>query len=439
MNGITLASWQTTAGNGVNWISSITDWLDQHQLVAQLAAMLLVVVLAYVADKVTKLLLVSTLRSLVKGTTITWDDALAEHRVFARAAHLAPALAIYYGIRLVPGLSQGFIDVIQQAALAAVVLVGVSIANALLSAAGDIYSASAIARGRPIKGYVQAVKIVLYIVGGILALAALIGQSPLIMLSGLAALSAVLLLVFRDTILSFLASLQIASYDMMREGDWVEMPQYGADGDVVDIGLHTIKVQNWDKTIVTIPTNKFLTDSFKNWRSMTQSGGRRIKRSLHIDMNTIRFLDDADIDRFEKFVLLKDYMQQKKRELADYNASHVGSTSLVANARRLTNIGTFRSYVVRYLRDHPKVHQGMTLMVRQLNPTPEGLPLEIYVFSNDVDWVNYEGIQSDIFDHIIAIAPEFGLGAFQTPSGSDIEAVLERTVAPAPAAPQVSS
>ncbi len=436
MNGITLASWQTTAGNGVSWISSITDWLDQHQLVAQLAAMLLVVVLAYVADKVTKLLLVSTLRSLVKGTTITWDDALAEHRVFSRAAHLAPALAIYYGIRLVPGLSQGFIDVIQQAALAAVILVGVSIANALLSAAGDIYSASAIARGRPIKGYVQAVKIVLYIVGGILALAALIGQSPLIMLSGLAALSAVLLLVFRDTILSFLASLQIASYDMMREGDWVEMPQYGADGDVVDIGLHTIKVQNWDKTIVTIPTNKFLTDSFKNWRSMTQSGGRRIKRSLHIDMNTIRFLDEADIDRFEKFVLLKDYMQQKKGELADYNASHVGSTSLVANARRLTNIGTFRSYVVRYLRDHPKVHQGMTLMVRQLNPTPEGLPLEIYVFSNDVDWVNYEGIQSDIFDHIIAIAPEFGLGVFQTPSGSDIEAVLERTVAPAP---QVSS
>jgi miniconductance mechanosensitive channel len=306
------------------------------------------------------------------------------------------------------------------------VFVGVLTADSLLSAGGELYSASPLSKGRPIKGYIQAIKIVLYLLGAIIATAALTGQSPLIMLSGFAAFSAVLLLVFRDTILSFVASSQIATYDMMRVGDWIEMPDYGADGDVVDIGLHTIRVQNWDKTITTIPTHKFLTDSFKNWRSMSQSGGRRIKRSLHIDMNSVRFLEDSDIERFEKFVLLKDYIQQKKKELEEYNAARVGNTSLVANARQLTNIGTFRAYVVRYLRDHPKIHQRMTLMVRQLDPTPEGLPLQIYVFSNDVDWVRYEGIQSDIFDHIIAIVPEFGLRVFQTPSGRDFEAALRQ-------------
>ena len=405
-------------------LEPIVSWFNQHPVAAQVAAILIVVVLAYLADRVTKWLLVATLRRLVSGTAFTWDDALVEHRVFIRAAHLAPALAVYYGIGLIPGLSQGFIDLVQHAALAAIILVAVTTAAALLSAIGDIYAASPIAHGRPIKGYVQAIKIVLYVVGAILVFAALSGQSPLIMLSGLAALSAVLLLVFRDTILSFMASLQIASYDMMKEGDWVEMPQYGADGDVVDIGLHTIKVQNWDKTITTIPTHKFLTDSFKNWRSMSLSGGRRVKRSLHLDMNSVSFLEEPEIERFEKFVLLKDYMQQKRKELEDYNAARVGDTGLMANARRLTNIGTFRAYVVRYLRDHPKIHQNMTLLVRQLNPTPQGLPIEIYVFTNDVDWVNYEDIQSDIFDHFIAIIPEFGLRVFQAPSGSDVEAGL---------------
>ncbi len=246
------------------------------------------------------------------------------------------------------------------------------------------------------------------------------------MLSGFAAFSAVLLLVFRDTILSFVASSQIATYGMMREGDWIEMPQYGADGEVVDIGLHTIKVRNWDKTITSIPTHKILSDSFKNWRAMSELGGRRIKRALHIDMSSIRFLDDTDLERFQRFALLKDYIAQKRAELEEYNATHAAETGVVANARRLTNIGTFRAYVVRYLRDHPRIHRGLTLMVRQLAPTPQGLPLEIYVFSSDVRWVNYEGIQSDIFDHIIAIVPEFGLRVFQVPSGSDLEALLDQ-------------
>jgi miniconductance mechanosensitive channel len=408
------------------WTSSLSAWLSGHPLAASLAASLLLVLLAYVSQRLTNWILVATLRRLVSGTKATWDDALLRYGVFEKASRLAPALAIFYGVDLVPGLPDGFVAMVENAAIAAMVIVSLVTIGGLLSAAGDAWTSGPLSRGRPIKGYIQAIKIVIWAVGVVIAFAALTGQNPLILLSGTAALSAVLLLVFRDTILSFVASLQISSYDMMKEGDWIEMPQYGADGDVVDIGLHAIKVQNWDKTITTIPTHKLLEDSFKNWRSMSLSGGRRIKRALHIDMNSVRFLDDADSARFEKFVLLEDYMRQKKEELEEYNAAHVGNTTLVANARRMTNLGTFRAYIVRYLRDHPKMHQQMTLMVRQLNPTPQGLPLEIYVFSNDVNWENYEGIQSDIFDHIIAILPEFGLRVYQQPSGSDFEAVLSR-------------
>lgn len=401
-------------------------WLGEHQLVAQVVAATLLLVLAFVADRAAKWVVVRTVRRVVRGTAFTWDDVLVKHGTFARVAHLAPVLAIYYGIQLIPELPAAFTSAVQHLALSATVVVVILVADSLLTAGGEIYAASPLSKGRPIKGYIQALKIVLYLLGAILVIASLTGQSPLIMLSGFAAFSAVLLLVFRDTILSFVASSQIATYDMMRVGDWIEMPEYGADGDVVDIGLHTIKVQNWDKTIVTIPTHKLLSDSFKNWRAMSESGGRRIKRALHIDMQSIRFLEEEDIERFEKFYLLKDYIHQKKKELKEYNESRVGDTSLVPNARRLTNIGTFRAYITRYLRDHPKVHQNMTLMVRQLNPTPEGLPLEIYVFSNDVAWVNYEGIQADIFDHIIAIIPEFDLRVFQVPAGHDFAALARQ-------------
>ncbi len=407
-----------------DWLAPILEFLRDHQLILQLGAVVVLLMIAYLADKITKGVLLGFVRRVVKGTPYTWDDVLHKHRVFQRLAHLAPALAIYFGVQLIPDLSDGFTEVIQQAATAAMVIVAVITGSALLSAGNEIFSKSALAHGRPIKGYVQVARIVLYLIGGIIASATLTGRSPLLLLGGFSAFTAVLIIVFRDTILSFVASLQIASYDTMRVGDWIEMPQYGADGDVVDIGLHTIRVQNWDKTITSIPTHKFLTDSFKNWRSMSLSGGRRIKRAIHIDMSSVRFLDDADTERFKRFALLRDYIQQKEDELRTYNAERVGDSDLVANARRLTNIGTFRAYVVNYLREHPKLQQGMTLMVRQLEPTPEGLPLQIYAFSSDTRWVPYEGIQSDIFDHIIAIVPEFGLRVFQQPSGRDFERAL---------------
>lgn len=407
-------------------LSAMMDWLQAHQLAAQLLAVSLVVLLAYVADLIAKRVLLATLSRIVRGTSVQWDDTLLNSKVFDRIAHLAPAMAVYFGINLIPALSTAFVQWVEQAALAAMVVIAVFVVGALISAADDIYSTSRLADGRPIKGYVQVARIIVYFLGAIVAIATITGRSPLLLLSGIGAMTAVLLFVFRDTILSFVASLQIASYDMMRVGDWVEIPQFGVDGDVVDIGLHTVKVQNWDKTITTVPTHRLISDSFKNWRAMSQAGGRRIKRAIHIDTNSIRFLDDGDIDRFENFVLLRDYVRQKKQELDEYNANYAGDSSLVVNARKLTNIGTFRAYVVRYLCQHPKIRQDMTLMVRQLDPSPSGLPLQIYVFSNEIDWVYYEGIQSDIFDHIMAIVPEFGLRLFQNPSGTDFGLAFNR-------------
>lgn len=405
--------------------SSAFQWVAESQLVTQIAGILIVALVAYLADKTTKRILLATVARIVRRTTFTWDDVLQKNRVFERLAHVAPAFAIYYGIQIVPDLPEVLTNLVRQAALATLVLVGIISVGAFLNAVHEIYSNSRIARGRPIKGYVQIAKIIVYVLGAIVAVATLIGQSPKFFLGGIGAMTAVLLLVFRDTILSFVASLQIASNDMVRVGDWIEMKQFGADGDVVDIALHTIKVQNWDKTITTIPTHRLISDSFKNWRNMSESGGRRIKRAMHVDMNSIRFLDEADIERFGKFVLLKDYIAEKKKELEAYNDQVTdGDDNLVANARNLTNIGTFRMYVVQYLKSNPKIHDKMTFLIRQLSPSGDGLPIEIYVFSNDVDWIAYEGIQSDIFDHLLAIVPEFGLRVFQQPTGRDFQSAF---------------
>ncbi|MDX1495595.1 MAG: mechanosensitive ion channel, partial [Longimicrobiales bacterium] len=311
--------------------------------------------------------------------------------------------------------------VTQRVMLAFIIITAVLSLDALLDAVNEIYAESyEEARSRPIKGYLQVVMLVAYIAAVIIVISILADRSPLVFLSGLGALTAVLLLVFRDTILSFVASLQIMSNDMIRIGDWVEMPQANADGDVIDIALHTVKIQNWDKTITTVPTHKFISDSFKNWRGMSESGGRRIKRSLHLDLSTVRFLTDDEVERLSRYELLRDYMRQKREELAEHRAKKkAAGEDVVPEIRRLTNAGTFRAYVFAYLKRHPLIHDEMTLLVRQLAPTPKGLPIEVYCFTNDTAWATYEGVQGDIFDHLIAILPEFGLEAFQEPAGSD--------------------
>jgi miniconductance mechanosensitive channel len=404
--------------------TTLLDWITEHPYFSQVVGLLVLGLLAALAYLVAKRVLLAIVGRVVRTSTIKWDDELLQARVFERVAYLAPVVAVYLGLGLIEGLREDVVFAIQRASLAVMVFVVLLATGALITAVNAIYETSTLADGKPIKGHLQLAKIFIYVVGTILIVATLTGQSPLVLLSGVGAMTAVLLLIFRDTILSFVASLQLASYDMVQVGDWIEMPTFGADGDVIDIALHTVKVQNWDKTITTIPTHRLISESFKNWRGMSESGGRRIKRTFFVDTNSIRFLDEADLDFFERFALLEDYIRAKRRKLADYNAEHVKDPDVISNTKRLTNIGTLRAYLVAYLRRHPKVHQDMTLIVRQLEPTPHGLPMQIYCFSNDTRWVPYEGIQSDIFDHILSIAPQFDLRVFQSPSGRDFAGVL---------------
>jgi len=391
-----------------------------HPLLPPAAGLLVLLAIAIIIDLIAKQIMVRTVRAFAKRSSVTWDDALVAHNVFGRLVQVVPALIIYAGVALVPDLPEGGAQLILNIAMGYIVLMLTLTLTAMLSAANTIYSASPIAKERPLKGFVQLLQIVVWIFGGVLIVAMVLDRSPLLLLSGFGAMTAILLLVFKDTILSLVASVQLTAQDMVRVGDWIEMPQFGADGDVVDVQLHTVKVQNWDKTITTIPTHRLITDSFKNWRGMSKAGARRIKRSIFIDVSSIRFQTQDEVDHFTRFALLKDYISNKEQELAGYNAGLTAEVDAEVNRRRLTNAGTFRAYAYNYLKNHPRIHDGMTLIVRQLSPGPEGLPLEIYCFTNTTAWAEYEDIQSDIFDHLLAIVPEFGLRLYQKPAGSDL-------------------
>ena len=390
---------------------------------AQLGRFSVLLAVATVAYFIARFWIVGLVRRLVSRTETTWDDALVQAEVFLRLAHFAPAIVAFYGVNFIPDLNATLQSIIQRSAIAVMVVVAALSVGAFLSAVNEIYSSNAENRQRPIKGYLQIVKIILYVVSGLCVASILLDKSPWIFVSGIGAMSAVLLLIFRDTILSLVASLQISNNDMVRVGDWVEMPQYGADGDVIDVALHTVQIQNWDKTITTVPTHALISDSFKNWRGMSQSGGRRIKRSIFIDVSTIRFLEPDEIERFGRWSLLREYIESKTKDLDAWNAGPDRDREINADIRRLTNMGTLRAYIAAYLHAHPKIHKGMTLLLRQLQPGPSGLPIEIYCFTNDTDWGVYEGVQSDIFDHILAIVSEFDLRVFQDPTGADFQSI----------------
>ena len=391
-----------------------------HALLPTVVGLLALLLGAILVGLVAKRVLVGTVRAIAKRSNVTWDDALVEHKVVDRLVQIVPALIMYIGVPFVPGLPEVGAKLIANVSMGYMVLMLTLASTSALSAANTIYAASPISKDRPLKGFVQLVQIVIWIFGGVLIVSAVLERSPLLLLSGFGAMTAILLLVFKDTILSLVASVQLTAQDMVRVGDWIEMPQFGADGDVVDVQLHTVKVQNWDKTITTIPTHRLITDSFKNWRGMSQSGGRRIKRSIFIDVSSIRFQTEEEVDHFARFALLKDYVAAKSQELTDYNLGLATEVHDDVNRRRLTNAGTFRAYAFNYLSNHPSIRKEMTLIVRQLAPGPEGLPLEIYCFTNTTAWSAYEDIQSDIFDHLLAIIPEFGLQLFQQPAGSDL-------------------
>jgi miniconductance mechanosensitive channel len=386
---------------------------------ARTGVSILVALAALIAHRLARGPVLRTIDSLIRRTNTDWDDALIERRVLHRLAHLVPGLVIY---RLAPLALVGHArlqEIADTGVQIYLVLTSMLVIDALMSTTVDIYRSTKTSREISIKGLIQFLKVILYFLCGVFVVSVLLGKSPFYLLSGLTALTAVLLLIFRDAILGLVAGIQLSVNRMVARGDWIEMPKYGADGDVLDVTLTTVKVQNWDKTITTIPTYSLISESFKNWRGMQDSGGRRIKRSVHIDISTVKFLDEQMIERFGKIQYITDHIEHKKQELAEYNELNQVDLSHLANGRRMTNVGTFRAYVEAYLKNHPQISQEMTFLVRQLAPTPKGLPIEIYVFCKDKVWANYEAIQGDIFDHILAIIPVFDLQAFQEPAGKD--------------------
>lgn len=425
----------------LNFLTQAEPWM---QATLGLAALLL---LAMAVRWLALLLFMPVLRRIRQRSNALVTDVVLHDAVVERVARILPTLVVQYGIEHVPFLDARFATVVGNVALAFMVVQVVRAVMTMLDAllqlqqqgAGKEGAAAEAHKAQSIKSYVQLAKLVLGLAGAIVMVATLLDRSPLIVLSGLGAMSAVLMLVFKDTILSFTAGVQLSSNDMLRLGDWIEMPQVGADGDVIDIALNTVKVQNWDKTITTIPTWRLVSESYKNWRGMSESGGRRIKRALRLDASSVRFLDDAEMERFSRFELLQDYMGAKSVAMEAANsqarAALGDKAELVANQRRLTNIGTLRAYVEAYLRAHPRIHQEMTLMVRTLEPTPEGVPLELYCFTATTAWAAYENTQGDIFDHLLAILPEFGLRLYQSPSGNDLRVALARPAGGARTAP----
>lgn len=413
----------------IDLLEGALAWSQQHPVLYAAGNVVFLVLVSWTAWLISRRVIRYVLGPLIKKSSFSWDDAFFARGVFRRLAAAIPAIILYQGATTLPGIPGRLALITERLSLACVFILFAHALAAVLVAANDIYTRFPTAKGRPIKGVLQVIAITGYIGATILAGAALLDRSPLLLLSGLGAMTAVGMLVFRDSLLSLVAGVQITTNDLIRVGDWIEMPQFHADGDVVDIALNTIQVSNWDKTITVIPTHKFLENSFKNWRGMQESGGRRIKRSICIDVSTIRFLTADEIDTFGRFHLLADYIAEKKAELEQQNRELGDSPDNVVNMRRLTNVGTLRAYIVAYLRHHKGIHQEMTFLVRQLQPTAEGLPLEIYVFTNDVRWAVYETTQADIFDHIFAIAPSFGLRIFQSPSGHDFaHGFRDRTV-----------
>ena len=381
----------------------------------------IVVGAAYITTPLARRALLSAVHAFSRNTKTDWDDILVSCRVFHRLSYLAPAVAVHVLAEAAFETPAMITWARRFAEIYALTVLLITV-DALLNAANQIYQRFEIAQRIPILGYLQVVKIVLSVGAAIVAVSILIDQSPLILLTGLGAMTAVLLLIFKDSILGLVAGIQLIGNDMVRPGDWIEMPKFGADGDVLEITLNTVKVQNFDKTITTIPTYTLISDSFKNWRGMAESAGRRIKRSVAIDVSSVKFCTPEMIAEFKKYAVLRDYVQLKENELAEHNRARGLDDSVPVNGRRMTNLGTFRQYVVGYLRAHPMINQDMTFLVRQLQPTEFGLPLEIYVFSADKNWVNYEAIQADIFDHLFAALPYFDLRAFQRPTGHDLAA-----------------
>lgn len=384
-----------------------------------LIGFVLLVILVFLASVLTHKVVLTVGRRMLKAVGQEgWSEALQRHRVSRHIGYLVPLLVVTMNVTLLP-ITEKYVGPVSRFFQAVCLVYFFLVLSGLLKAWLEMYSATTRAQTRSIKGYVELARIALWCVCVILVFSLLINRSPLLMLSGLGALSAVLLLVFKDTLLSLVASTQMTGNDMLRIGDWIEMPQANADGFVIDIALHTVKVQNWDKTVTTIPTYKLFSETYRNWRHMFESGGRRIKRTLRINAATVRFLNDDEVHELSRFTLLKDYLADKEAAIEQSNLALGDAAAHPVNRRRLTNLGTFRAYALAYLKQHQELRQDMLMIVRMMEPDSQGVPVEVYCFSANTSWVEYERIQGDVFDHLLSILPELSLQLYQAPSGAD--------------------
>lgn len=389
-----------------------------------LTLILVLFIICLLSYYLTKIVIVNFVHKIFLKTKVVWDDVLVEKRVFEKMAYLIPAFII---VLVAPYIFGDFPKVIEYAIFLSnifIIIVIIRSTITLLSVFDEILSHIVILADKPITTYIQVLKIGVYFIGGILVLSLILGKSPFYFLGAMGAMTAILLLIFKDTILGFVASIQMSVYDMVRVGDWISMPKYDADGDVMSINLNTVKVQNWDKTITTIPTYAFITDSFKNWRGMNDSGGRRIKRAIYLKVSSFKFCNEKMLSQFKKYKLIEDYIIEKENDVQKFNSKMFDNEIDSVNNRRMTNIGVFRIYAEKYIMAHPNINGEMTLMVRQLESTSKGLPLEIYCFSSEREWVKYERIVSDIFDHLYTITSEFELEVFEEPTGNDFRSLI---------------
>jgi len=383
------------------------------------------IILSWAANYITKKFIIRVLDAFFKKTKSKYDDYLVKRKVFHKLSHLAPAVVILLMTGVIFYDFPKFSAALSSVVFVYIVFVFVSSISSFLKAVDDVYNTFDFAKERPIKGYIQVAQIVLYSVAVLISVSILFGINMTAIFTGLGAIAAVILLIFKDTILGLVAGVQLTANNMVKIGDWISMPSHNADGIVLEITLNTVKVQNWDKTITTIPTYALVTDSFSNWRGMEESGGRRIKRHINLDMQSVKFCTEDMLNKFRKIAYLSKYIDNKQKELEEYNKKNNFDDAVLVNGRRMTNLGVFRKYLEEYLWHHPKINKKMTFLVRHLQPTEKGIPIEIYVFSKDKEWAKYEAIQADIFDHILAVIPEFELSVFQFPTGNDLEKLVE--------------
>lgn len=406
----------------------LLDWVRQfNQDYANLASLIMVLGLILIVALILHLFLHKILLPRIEKNGqkqgMGWQHQLTQHNLFNRIAFVIQGIVVNIQATLWLHSDSTAQIILKVGSQAWCLLFGLLTIYSILDIILGMLQRAAKTAHLPLRGIFQSVKLIASILIAIMIIALLIGKSPLIILSGLGAMTAVMMLVFKDPIMGLVAGIQLSANNMVNIGDWLEMPKYGADGAVVDIGLTTVKVRNWDNTVTTIPTYALISDSFKNWKGMTDSGGRRIKRSIRLDANSIHFLEPDEIANLEKANLLEPYIDKKITEIQVFNSSLSEDKAIPLNQRRLTNIGTFRAYIEAYLKSHPNIHKGMTIMVRQLESDSNGIPIEIYAFTNTTVWVDYERIQSDIFDHIFSILPQFNLLVHQSPTGNDVRMI----------------